>query len=208
MSVATPPFAPPVPASNSPQPSWEIAKLFPYQGQWSQGDYLSLNTNHLVELSDGKIEVLDVATELHQTIVIFLFQALTLFVKAANLGKVLVSPRPVRLWEGKFREPDVLFMKAEHDARRRDDYWEGADLVMEVVSDHDRNRDLETKRIEYARAGIPEYWIVDPMLKEITVLKLAGDRYEPFGVHRPGQDAASALLSGFAVNVTAVFDAK
>jgi hypothetical protein len=49
--------------SSSPSvsgPAWEIARLFPNQGQWSEGDYLSLtdHVRHLVELADGKVEVL------------------------------------------------------------------------------------------------------------------------------------------------------
>jgi Uma2 family endonuclease len=55
-------------------------------------------------------------------------------------------------------------MKAEHRNRRTFDYWEGADLVVEIVNRDDPARDLETKRAEYAEAGIPEYWIVDPRL--------------------------------------------
>ena len=66
------------------------------------------------------------------------------------------------------------------------EYWEGADLVVEVVSDDDRRRDLETKRFEYADTGIPEYWIVDPQLGEVSVLKLAGNRYETDGVYCGG----------------------
>lgn len=49
-------------------------------------------------------------------------------------------------------------------------------LVMEVVSGgpQDRKRDLVIKRAEYAAAGIPEYWIVDPESRRITVLTLVG----------------------------------
>jgi hypothetical protein len=53
-----------------------------------------------------------------------------------------------------------------------------------------------------------EYWIVDPMLKAITVLKLAGETYESAGVYRPGELASWVLLPGFTVDVTAVFDVK
>ncbi len=89
-----------------------------------------------------------------------------------------------------------------------DDYWRWADLVMEVVSDEYRQRDLETKRFEYAQAAIPEYWIVDPMKKEITVLTLAGDHYEVVGVFESGSRAISVLLAGFGVDVSEVFAAK
>jgi Uma2 family endonuclease len=185
----------------------DVAKLFPPKGQWSEQEYLALDTNRLVELSDGSIEVLEMPTEVHQDIVLFLYRLLFAFVQVRSAGKVQTAARPVRLWPGKFREPDVLFMLAEHRERRTEQYWNGADLVMEVVSE-DRSHDLVKKRSEYARGGIAEYWIVDPMLKEITVLRLAGDQYEPAGVYHPGEQAASVLLAGFAVDVTAVFEAK
>lgn len=69
---------------------------------------------------------------------------------------------------------------------------------MEVVST-DRQHDLVTKRAEYARAGIPEYWIVDPQERRITVLSLDGDAYREHGSWGPGQTADSSSLPGFAV---------
>jgi Uma2 family endonuclease len=109
----------------------------------------------------------------------------------------------VRLKKGNIREPDVVYMKAENARRRRNEYWEGADLVIEVVSpDHkDRERDLKTKRQEYARAGIPEYWIIDPQEKVIRVLTLEGKAYKVHGDFGPGTRATSVLLPGFALDV-------
>src|SRR3954465_7048406 len=56
------------------EPAWEIARLFPAQGNWSEQDYLSLthDTNWLVEFSDGSIEVLPMPKTSHQLIVQFL----------------------------------------------------------------------------------------------------------------------------------------
>jgi hypothetical protein len=73
------------------------------------------------------------------------------------------------------------------DPRRQNAYWTGADLVIEVVSPDDPQRDLVTKRSEYAQAGIPEYWIVDPQTETITVLRLEDARYVEHGVFRPGR---------------------
>ncbi|MFN3333532.1 MAG: Uma2 family endonuclease, partial [Caldilinea sp.] len=50
------------------EPAWEVALLFPAQGAWSEEDYLYLDTNHLVEFSDGKIEVLPMPSDKHQAI--------------------------------------------------------------------------------------------------------------------------------------------
>lgn len=189
------------------EPVWDIAWLFPNQGCWSVEEYLDLDTNHLVEFSHGYVEVLPMPTQSHQLIVAFLYNALLTFARARNLGRVLFAPLRVRLWEGKFQEPDVVFMLAEHADRCSDEYWEGADLVMEVVSEDGRYRDTVTKRREYARAGIPEYWIVDPQEERITVLTLAGDSYTVHGEFKRGTEATSVLLEGFAVSVDEALDA-
>lgn len=143
----------------------------------------------------------------HQLITIILFHLLSQFVDAKQLGMVLFAPMRVQLWPGKIREPDLLFMLAEHAERREEQVWQGADLVMEVVSPDDRRRDLVTKRREYAQAGIPEYWIVDPQQREITVLMLANDKYDVHGVFIPDEHADSVLLAGFSVSVEEVFAA-
>ena len=104
-------------------PTWEVAHLFPSQGSWSVADYLALDTNHLVELSEGRLEVLAMPTEQHQLLVAFLYNALRAFVVAGGLGKVLFAPLRVQLWEGKFREPDLVFLLEKNIAKRGNSYW-------------------------------------------------------------------------------------
>jgi len=193
------------PSVTGREPAWEIAHLFPEQGNWSEAEYLALSGNRLVEFSGGCVEVLSMPTWTHQRIVRLLFELFNAFVRGRNLGEVIFAPMAVRLWEGKIREPDLAFLSSARRGDIHEPYWNGADLVVEVVSNDDRRRDLETKRFEYARAGISEYWIVDPHERRITVLKLSGDQYEVHGAFRAGQQATSALLDGFSVDVTPVF---
>jgi len=192
-------------------PAWEIARLFPAQGTWSEQEYLALthDTNWLVEFSDGRIEVLPMPKMSHQLIVQFLNNLLFAFLSSANLGRMLFAPLRVRLRKGKYREPDIVVMLAGHSQRMREEFWEGADLVMEVVSDEaeDRHRDLVTKRNEYAEAGIPEYWIIDPLEQRITVLKLKGAKYAIAGEYSEDQFAKSLILPKFSVQVSKVFAA-
>ncbi|MDE0199361.1 MAG: Uma2 family endonuclease [Caldilineaceae bacterium] len=191
--------------ANAPELTWEIARLFPAQGHWSEEEYLALDTNHLIELSHGQLEVLPTPTQSHQLLVIALFELLRNFVREGQLGTVLLAPMRVQLWSGKFREPDILFMRSENDDRRSDRFWEGADLVMEVVSPDDPERDKVTKRREYAQAGIPEYWIVDPTASSITVLTLQGQEYALHGEFGSSETATSVLLDRFTVELAAVF---
>jgi Uma2 family endonuclease len=189
-------------------PAWEVALLFPPQGEWSEAEYLALDTNQLVEFSDGCIEVLPMATLFHQLIVEYLYELLKAFLAVQSSGKVIFAPLPIRLWSGKFREPDIIFFRWE---RVKDVHGqpEGADLVMEVVSEGEENRqrDLVKKREEYSKAGISEYWTVDPQEKHITVLVLEAGGYREHGIFGSGTTASSVLLTGFSASVDAVFAA-
>ena len=202
---------PPLISSSEPQPTWDIAKLFPYQGGWSESEYLALteSTNQLVELKQGRVEVLPMPTMAHQLIVTFLYDAIRAFARPKNLGIAVIAPLRVRLRPGEFREPDVVFMLAEHRSRAGNEFWDGADLIMEVVSRDpgSHKRDLIEKRADYESAGVSEYWIVDPLEKRITVLALDGSTYVVVGEFGPDEQADSRLLPGFAVNVAEVFQA-
>jgi Uma2 family endonuclease len=193
-----------------PDVAWEVATLLPAQGEWGENEYLWIanHTNKMVELSDGSVEVLPMPSPKHQKIVLFLYRLLFSFVEARSLGSVLVAPLSVRLWPGKFREPDLAFILAEHAEWEQEDCWDGADLVVEVVSPSKRDHDLVTKRQEYAQAGIPEYWIVNAEAGMITVLWLEHEAYVEHGMFRRGEMAVSALLKGFEISVNDTLDAK
>lgn len=180
----------------------------PPQGQWSEDDYLRLTdcTNRLIEWTDGCIEVLPVATDEHQSIAAHLYEAFLDFVRVRG-GKVLFAPLRLRIREGKFREPDLVLIRDARDARRRNRFWLGADLTVEIVSPDAPKRDRVEKRRDYAEAGIPEYWIVDPRTETVTVLVLRGAVYIEHGVFTRGTQANSLLLDGLTVDVAAVFDA-
>ena len=106
--------------------------------------------------------------------------------------------------------PDFSVLLPGRRERQHEWYRDGADLVAEVVSKDDPDRDWVTKRSEYAAAGIPEYWIADPRDRTLTVLTLdpGATEYREAGRYLPGQTAKSVLLDGFAVDVTEVFETE
>ncbi len=148
------------PTIDDPAYAWDLVRVFPRQGEWQPEEYLVINrlTNHFVELHDGRIEVLEMPTKQHQKIA---FRLATLLEShLGSSGEVVMAPYPLYVSEKTYREPDVIVALGAHREWLRDDYAEGADLVVEVLS-QDRSRDLVIKREEYARAGIREYWLVD-----------------------------------------------
>ena len=186
-----------------------LGDAMPSQGCWSDEHYLWLTdrTRRLIELTDGRVEALPMPTERHQIILLFLYRLFYAHLQEQPRdGVVVTSGLRMRVREGKFREPDLLLLRDRSDSRRRDRFWLGADLVMEIVSPDDPARDLVVKRADYAEASIPEYWIVDPASETVTVLTLAGNAYVEHGVFARGDTATSPLLDGVAVDVTTLFD--
>jgi Uma2 family endonuclease len=78
-------------------------------------------------------------------------------------------------------------------------------LAVEILSEGDENRDLVDKRDEYARAGIPHYWILDPVTRTITTLVMRGNAYEVERVFGSGERFTSSLFPGLSVPVAALF---
>lgn len=182
--------------------------LLPLQGLWTEEQYLRLTdqTNRLIEFTEGYVELLPMPTRRHQAISRFLFLALLTFVQQRG-GTVFYAPLRVRVAPGRFREPDLVVLLDKNDSRNQNAFWLGADLVVEIVSPDHIERDTVIKRADYAGAGIPEYWIVQPEEATITVLKLAENAYIEHGIFHRGDTATSALLPDFTIRVDEVCSA-
>src|SRR5688500_10919023 len=77
------------------EPVWEMALNYPYQGEWSEESYLTLDIGRLVEFDNGSLEFLPVPTILHQRIFKYLLFLLDQFVVQHKLGEVIPAPFPV-----------------------------------------------------------------------------------------------------------------
>ena len=77
-------------------------------------------------------------------------------------------------------KPDLLFIRQDRlDILDSGHYVMGKpDLVVEIISPSSRKTDHGTKFDLYERAGIPEYWLVDPTTRRFQLFTLCEDRYE------------------------------
>lgn len=128
------------------------------------------------EWVDGKVYRRPPASRRHQLLALFLSNVLNLAATHFELGQVMTAPFQMKLSElRRGREPDILFVTAEHLERLTEQYLDGpADLVIEIVSPESTGRDRGEKFIEYEAAGIPEYWLIDPQRAEAEFYRLDG----------------------------------
>ncbi len=194
--------------SKDGEPAWEAAYFFPPQGRWSEETFLQFHTNKMAELVDGRLEILPMPTWLHQLILGYLFDQIRGHLRSAGIaGDVLFAPLPTRLFPGTIREPDLLYVCPENIPADIRGYPHKIDLAIEIFSEgaEAHKRDYEDKRVDYAKAGVTEYWIVDPQTQLVTVLTLQGTEYQIAQECQPGDIANSLLLTGLAIAVNEIW---
>lgn len=161
------------------------------------------------ELLGGEIIMVPSPGFRHQRISWELEFQLSQHVRERQLGIVADAPLDVVLGEGDDREvaqPDVLFIFHERAEVIHDDEIRGApDLVVEILSPSTVDYDRGYKRTLYARAGVREYWIVDPEAEAVEVLTQGERGLEPFETFRRDETLSSALLPDLAIPLDAVF---
>ena len=180
-------------------------------------DALKLTYEHYLELpEDGKRHELVDGEHLttpspsrrHQAISANLLGALWTFLKRHGGGEVLSAPFDVVLSEVDVVQPDLVFVSRDRQSILTDRNVEGApDLVVEIVSEATRRRDELVKRRLYARFGVREYWVVDPELETVRVLRLGEQGYQEVGIlSRDASDSLTTdLLPGLAIPLADVF---
>ena len=130
------------------------------------------------EIIDGDHVVNPAPSPRHQAIVLALANQLLQRVQQPGLGQVFVSPIDVELSPHDIVQPDLVLILKEHREIITPKKIKGApDLIVEVLSDSSEQLDRTLKRELYQRAGVPEYWIVDPGEQEAEQYVLGSDGY-------------------------------
>jgi Uma2 family endonuclease len=118
-----------------------------------------------------------------------------LYADTNQVGKIISSPFVMRLpTRPSGREPDLIFIRTEHFKWLRETHLDGpANLVVEIVSPESDARDRGDKFVEYESAGIPEYWLIDPLRQQAVFYELTDGRYRPGTINEHGIYHSQAL---------------
>ena len=126
------------------------------------------------ELIDGVHYVTPSPDVRHQVIVVRLVVEIATYLKQHPVGGVFVAPLDVVLSNHDIVEPDVLFVATDQTAILTEKNVQGPPaLVVEVLSPSTRKRDAQAKRRLFERTGVREYWLVDPELDTVQVLRMS-----------------------------------
>ncbi len=179
----------------------------PPQGSWTYDDYAALpDDGHRYEIVNGVLVMAPVPSPEHQDIVLEIASYLRIHIKLTGLGRVFPAPIDVDLGSKNVFQPDVVAVLNAHLDRVAAKKIVGApDLVVEVVSPGSGVMDRIAKYAVYARAGIPEYWIVKPERKTVEVFVLEDGEYRSLGIFGGQQTLPSRVVPGLPVRVEQFF---
>jgi len=176
--------------------------------RYTYQDYINLAESEVkrYELIDGELYMVPSPTPRHQDIVLNIASIMREFVIANDLGKISVSPLDVILSNDDVLQPDIMFITKERLDIVAENNIQGApDLVIEVLSPGTAGRDRTIKRARYARFGVREYWIVEPISRSIEVLRASREGFETVRVYADGTNLESPVLPNLRLDVTSVF---
>lgn len=132
----------------------------------------------LAQLIENQLIMTPAPTDNHQRILHTISVRIFNYLEKNPIGLVRIAPYDVFLDEQNVFQPDIIFIKNEKtNSIRSDGLHTTPDLVIEILSPSSFQYDLHQKKDVYERFGITEYWVVDPLTKEVQGYMLEAGRY-------------------------------
>ena len=180
--------------------------------RYTFADCLTWGENERIEIINGEAVMMAPPTRIHQEILMELSRQLANFLEGKKC-KVYPAPFAVRLFEkdgdtpedvDTMVEPDISVV-CDHDKLDKHGCKGAPDLVVEVLSPSTQRHDRLVKLDLYQRAGVREYWIVDPDSSTVQVFMLKNGYLHPYEVYSEKDIAKVNVLDGCFIELSKVF---
>ena len=175
----------------------------PHPARWTREQVLDLpDDGNRYELFDGTLVVTPSPAAPHQGAIALLLRQLVSYLELHPIATVLTSPADLRLDGRQVAQPDIFVLPGRALPRT----WEAAPLpvlAIEVLSPSTARYDRAFKRRYYQRAGVPEFWVVDPDARLVERWRPGDERPELLDGDITWQPAAD--LPPLVVDLQAMF---
>ncbi|GAC1354105.1 MAG: Uma2 family endonuclease [Ktedonobacteraceae bacterium] len=169
----------------------------PKQGDWTYDAYAALpDDGQRYEIIDGVLLFMTPApTPSHQQVAGRIYRYFATHIEDTGLGRVFFAPLDIELAPKTVVQPDVFVLLKTGSAKITAKRVQGVpDLVVEVSSPGTVGHDRSVKQKAYERAGVREYWFVDPLAHTIEMLVLEGKYYISLGVFSEEKTLPSCII--------------
>lgn len=195
------------------KPQDKVNEPFSAYGRYSYADYLSWQLEEMVELIRGKVfrQAAAAPRRIHQGLTVALVTRFHEFLKGGSC-KVYTAPFDVRLPVASRKHADIDTVVQPDlcvvcDPEKLDELGcVGApDLIVEILSPGNNQKELQLKYDVYEASGVKEYWVIHPDERTLLIYTLEGGKYHPSRLFTLGDQVESQVLSGFVLDLDEVF---
>lgn len=175
----------------------------------SYEDFLKLaeEGENRYEYIEGEVYLLTSPSYAHQRIVMEISHILYNWFKGKKCSP-LTAPFDVTLSAGGQKnvvQPDIIVICDTENINEKGRYAGTPHLVIEVLSDTTRQKDMLKKLGLYLHGGIKEYWIVNPLRKEIYIYCFERQDIEEFCVYKGTETMQSTIFEGLEIPLENIF---
>ena len=161
------------------------------------------------QVIEGELFLSPAPRTTHQDIIVNLMTLLHTHVKAHSLGKVYVAPTDVLLSPTTVVQPDILFIRRENMGIITELNIQGPpDLCIEVLSPSTESVDRERKMTVYARYGVQEYWIINPVRQMVSIYVRDGGMFALKAEATGNDTITSDVMTSFQTSARSIFTSE
>ncbi len=158
------------------------------------------------ELLDGVMMMSPSPTPQHQAVAMEIASQISIFLRTHPVGHVLaetdIQLGPNEAGRDIVYRPEIVFLRTERLASVRTRIVGAPDLAVEIISPESRRYDSETKKGDYEKYGVEEFWLIDPEKDAMTFYRRQGERLVE--VPPTGEAFHSEAVPGFALDLPRV----
>lgn len=158
------------------------------------------------ELHNGKIIFMPTPTALHQLISMKLSILLGGFILKNQLGTLLAAPMDTIFSKHDTLQPDLLFVSNNRLSIIKKQVEGAPDLVIEIASPSNSQKELSYKKYVYETSGVQEYWLIQPEKQQIAQYENIDNELIRIGVWDIEAELEAKVLTGFKLKVKEIFE--
>ncbi len=169
--------------------------------------YRDINEDDKAEFINGKVIMHSPVKMGHWASLGNLYVLMYLHIKKHNLGKIASEKAMIHLTRNSY-EPDICFWKKEISDRFTDDQmlFPAPTLIVEILSPSTQKNDRGIKFIDYARHGVEEYWLIDPLEKTLEHYLLDGQVFKLYKKVKNRGQIHSKTIANFNFDIEYIFN--
>jgi prevent-host-death family protein len=185
-------------------------EVWPRKASYQEFQELAANSDERYEYIEGEIYLLASPKTIHQKVLGEIYHTFYNWFQGKKCQPML-APYDITLKRGQENinivQPDLMVICDLEENLNEKDYYMGVPaLVVEIISESTRSKDFIKKLDLYMSTGIREYWIINPLNRELSIYLFEENNISKNATYKNIETAGSYIFTGLEVSLAQIFE--